>query len=67
MKKGERIFLAVFGLFLLSIGLYTLVLGETPAAWRFMGGTVLAVLGGNMLYAFYTGKRSWLSRVGPLP
>jgi hypothetical protein len=67
MHKGERIFSAVFGLFLLSIALYVLVLGETPAAWRFIGGAVLAVLGANMLYASYTGKRSWLSRVGPLP
>ena len=67
MQKGERIFLAVFGLFVLSIGLYALVLSETPAAWRFIGGAVLAALGANMLYACYTGKRSWLSKVGPLP
>lgn len=67
MQKGERIFSAVFGLFLLSIGLYVLVLGETPPAWRFIGGAVLAVLGGNMLYASYAGKRSWLAKVGPLP
>lgn len=67
MEKGERIFSTVFGLLLLSIGLYVLVLGETHAAWRFIGGAVLTVLGGNMLYASYTGKRSWLSKVGPLP
>ena len=67
MEKGERIFSAVFGLFLLSIGLYVLVLGATSAAWRFIGRAVLAVLGGNMLYASYTGKPSWLSKVGPLP
>lgn len=60
-------FSAVFGLFLLSIGLYVLVLGETSAAWRFIGGAVLAVLGVNMLYASCTGKQSWLSKVGPLP
>ena len=67
MGKGERTFSAVFGLFLLSIGLYVLMLGETPAAWRFIGGAVMAMLGGNMLYASYTGKPSWLSKVGPLP
>ena len=67
ISKGERIFSAVFGLFLLSIGLYVLVLGETPAGWRFIGCAVLTVLGGNMLYASYTGKRAWLSKVGPLP
>ena len=67
MEKGERIFSAVFGLFLLSTGVYVLALGETPAPWRFIGGAVLVVLGVNMLHASYTGKRSWLSRVGPLP
>lgn len=67
MHKGERIFSAVFGLFLLGIGLYVLLLGETPDTWRFIGGVVLAVLGGNMLYASYTGKRSWIAKVGPLP
>lgn len=67
MAKAERIFSAVFGLFLLGIGLYVLVLGEAPAAWRYIGGAVLAILGGNLLYASGTGRRSWLSRVGPLP
>ena len=67
MGKGERIFSAAFGLFLLGIGLYVLVLGETAAPWRFIGGAVVAVVGGNMVYASCTGKRSWLSKVGPLP
>lgn len=67
MKNGERAFSAAFGLFLLAIGAYVLVLGESPAAWRFIGGAVMAVLGGNMLYASITGKPSWLSGVGPLP
>ena len=67
MRKGERIFSAVFGLFLLGIGVYVLILGETSAAWRFIGGAVVALLGGNMLYASCSGKPSWLSKVGPLP
>jgi len=67
VKQGERAFSAAFGLFLLAIGLYALVLGESPAAWRFIGGAVMAILGGNMLYASATGKPSWLSKVGPLP
>ena len=33
MEKGERIFSAVFGLFLLSTGVYVLALGETPAPY----------------------------------
>lgn len=67
MKKGERVFSAVFGLLLMGIGVYALILGESPAAWRFIGGAVMVILGGNMLYASYTGKPSWISRVGPLP
>lgn len=67
MRKAERIFSAVFGLLLLGIGLYALVLGETPAAWRFGGGGVLVALSGNMVYASCKGKPSWLSKIGPLP
>jgi hypothetical protein len=67
MEKVARIVSAGFGFFLLSLGLYVLVLGDSPAAWRFIGGAVLVALGGNMLRASYTGKPSWLSKVGPLP
>lgn len=67
MSKVERAFSAVFGFFLLGVGIYALLLGQAPALWRIGGGVVLALLGGNMLYAAYRCKPSWLSRIGPLP
>lgn len=67
MVKGERIFAVVFGLFLLGTGLYLLMLAETTDAWGFIGIAVLVALGGNLLYATYKAKPSWLSRLGPLP
>lgn len=57
----------VIGLLLLGMGIYALVLAKTPDVWSYVGSAVLVVLGVNMLYASFTGKRSWLSRLGPLP
>lgn len=65
MNKGERIFAAAFGLFLLGIGVFVLI--EPPFDWRTIGGLFLVVVGGNALYASYVGKRSWLAKIGPLP
>ncbi len=65
--KGERVFAFVFGLFLVGVGAYILLFGQTTAAWRFGGGGVLALLGGNMLQSSWRGKPSWISHLGPLP
>ncbi|MCM2264571.1 MAG: hypothetical protein NDI73_05195 [Desulfuromonadales bacterium] len=67
MRKAERGFSAVFGLFLLGIGVYALLLSQAPTLWHIGGGIVLALFGGNMLLASYRGKPSWLSSIGPLP
>jgi len=67
MGKPERMFSAVFGCFLTGIGAYALLLGEAPAIWAIGGGAVLVLFGGNMLYAAYCGRPSWISRLGPLP
>jgi small neutral amino acid transporter SnatA (MarC family) len=67
MSKAERTFSVIFGLFLVGVGIYALLFGQTPAPWRIGGGMVLALFGGNMLYAAYRCKPSWLSRIGPLP
>lgn len=67
MSKGERIFSAVFGMFLLAIGIIAFGQDHLTAAWRFSGGLLLALLGGNSIFAAYRGKASWLSRLGPLP
>ncbi len=65
--RGERMFEFVFGLLLVGSGSYALLYGETSAAWRFGGGAVLVLLGGNLLQSSWRGKPSWLSRLGPLP
>lgn len=67
MKTGERAFVVVFGFFLLCIGIYAVLSGETSAAWRYIGGGVLIALGANAIYGGITGKRPWISRIGPLP
>ncbi len=67
MSRTERIFSAVFGLFLLGVGIYALLLSQAPAPWQIGGGMGVTLLGGNMLHASYRGKPSWLSRIGPLP
>ena len=47
MKNGERAFVVVFGLFLLGIGIYAVLLAQTSPAWRYIGGGVLLALGSN--------------------
>ena len=67
MKNGERAFVVVFGLFLLGIGIYAVLLAQTSPAWRYIGGGVLLALGSNAVYGGLTGKRPWISKIGPLP
>jgi len=67
MNKGERIFSVMFGAVLLAVGIVALGQDHLSAAWRYIGGSLLILLGGNALYAAYRGKASWLSRIGPLP
>lgn len=67
MKTGERAFVIVFGILLLGGGSYAVLLTETPAAWRYIGGGVLFALGANAVYGGLIDKRPWISQIGPLP
>ena len=67
MKNGERAFVVVFGLFLLGIGIYAVLLAQTSPAWRYIDGRVLLALGSNAVYGGLTGRRPWISKIGPLP
>ena len=67
MKNGERAFVVVFGLFLLGIGIYAVLLAQTSPAWRYIGGGVLLALGSNAVYGGLTGRRPWISKIAPLP
>lgn len=67
MSKGERVFSAVFGILLLGVGIFAFGQDHLSATWRFGGGFLLVILGGNSLFAAYRNKTSWLSRSGPLP
>nr|CAS02842.1 putative integron gene cassette protein [uncultured bacterium] len=52
---------------LLGIGIYAVLLAQTSPAWRYIGGGVLLALGSNAVYGGLTGKRPWISKIGPLP
>ncbi|HSD16609.1 MAG TPA: hypothetical protein VLC71_05020 [Thermomonas sp.] len=67
MKTWERVFVGYFGVFLIAVGLYVLVMSGAAPAWRYLGGGLLCLIGINAVYSGVTGKRSWLSRIGPLP
>lgn len=67
MNKGERIFSAVFGALLFAVGVFALAQDHLSPALRVAGGLALILLGGNSMFAAYSGKASWLSRIGPLP
>jgi hypothetical protein len=67
MNAFERLLSVVFGLCLLGVSVHLLVLGEASLGWRLGGGAGLAALGGNLVYAAWRGRRSWLARIGQLP
>lgn len=67
MGAGERIFVGLFGLCLLSLGIYVLFLADVSATWRYIGGLSIAAIGANAVLGAVTGRRPWISRVGPLP
>ena len=67
MKTGERVFVGAFGILLLSVGIYAVLLAETSPVWRYLGGGVLCVLGVNAVYGAVTARLPWISRIGPLP
>ena len=67
MGKAIRIFEAVFGLLLLGIGMFVLGLDHLSRLWQLGGACLFMLLGGNLVWAACRGRKSWLSRVGPLP
>ena len=67
MGSGERLFVGLLGALLLGSGLYAVLAGAAPPVWRYPGGALLAVLGGNAVWGAFTGTRPWISRIGPLP
>lgn len=60
-------FSAVFGSLLLGVGVFALGQDNPSPMWRFGGGLLLVLVGGNSLFAAYRSRPSWLSRLGPLP
>lgn len=62
-----RLLTAVFGLFLTGVGFYVFLFADTSPVVRLLGGSVLVMLGYNMVSSACQAKESWLSRLGPLP
>lgn len=66
-RKRYRWLAAIFGLFLVGVGIYALLITGGYGLLHFIAGSALVVLGGNMVFSAFTGRESWLSRLGPLP
>ncbi len=67
MKPLERVLVGAFGAVLSGIGVWALVAGVAPQAWRYLGGIAFCVVGINAIHGAVTGRRPWISRIGPLP
>jgi hypothetical protein len=67
MGSGEKVFVGIFGLFLIGLGLYVLLFGEVSALWRYVGGLAILTIGINAVHGAISDKRPWISRIGPLP
>lgn len=66
-SRGERLGGALLGLIFVGCGVWILADATLTIAVRLSVGVLLGLLGGNALYAAGCGRRSWLSRIGPLP
>lgn len=67
MKRPERVLVAAFGAVLFAIGAWALVAGVAPPAWRYLGGLAFCAAGVDALHGAVTGRRPWITRIGPLP
>lgn len=65
--RGERCFLAAFGVLLTGVGIVALAQDHLATVWRLSGGFCLVLLGANALVCAWRGRTSWLSRLGPWP
>ncbi|MBB5273789.1 uncharacterized membrane protein HdeD (DUF308 family) [Quisquiliibacterium transsilvanicum] len=63
----HRLFLGVFGVLLMGVGLYALFFAGPFTILQLAGGSALVLLGGNMVVSAWRARESWLSRLGPLP
>jgi threonine/homoserine/homoserine lactone efflux protein len=63
----HRLFLGVFGLLLMGVGIYALFSASPFTILQLAGGSALVLLGGNMVVSAWRARESWLSRLGPLP
>lgn len=66
-RKGYRILTGAFGLFLIGVGVYAVLLAETSPNIRLVGGAIIVLLGGDMIVSACKATQSWLSKLGPLP
>lgn len=66
-RSGYRIVTAVFGLGLCILGVYVCLFGELNTVLRYLVGTVIFLLGGDLLLSALRRKEALLSKLGPLP
>jgi len=61
---GSRIVEIAFGMFFISL---SAVIFSTPTTACLSGGASVGGLGAEVIYSAIRGRRSLLSRIGPLP
>jgi len=66
-NKIARFIAVIFGAFLVVVGAYVFFYSEAPLHWTAPTAIVLVSVGANLIYSVFRAKRSWLSRIGPLP
>lgn len=66
-KPVYRLVSGAFGVLLIGVGLYALILAGPLTVLSAAGGLLLVAVGGNTLASAFANKESWLSKIGPLP
>ena len=66
-SKAERVGAAVIGVLFVGVGLLILFLTHVETPWHLAAALVVMGLGLEAIVSAIRGKRSLLSRIGPLP
>lgn len=64
--RTHRLIQGLLGLLLVASGLYVAFAVQLDLITVF-GAALLLLFGGNALWASWRARRSWISRIGPLP
>lgn len=65
--RGYRLVSTSLGVLFMGAGAYVLFTGLSGDRLQLLGSALLITLGVNLILSGWSGRASWLSKIGPLP